>query len=418
MTVLENFSLEHAAQYGYSDSTDYDLLHNSQRYPPKAVLGLAVGQLLGQPLSSNSFTGGLRSPCFSILQGLGFQIVPKPVLQRYQRYSRHDISQLFEPGCIFTPGAGRWGISGIVDSPKGSGHFVFLVTLGEPTEGNPYQDSITEDGYLIWESQNRHDFHSSVIQQLLQHDPNQRNIHLFLRGNRTDRYAYMGVLAYHQHDPQLVRPVHFIWQIQNWDLSTNQLHEMGLPYRPALNPLYCPPIMLPPTLQLQRVEPPVATPVAIRGKSKRSQANVIDWAARDERNRGLGLCGELLVLQYEIDRLTQQGCNDLAQQVQHVALHNAAAGYDIASYHPDGRPKLIEVKSTQGPADTAFYISANEINAAKEQPDAYVIYRVYGLHFQASSVQFFELPGAVEQHCQLEAVSFRAQVGRGTAALG
>ncbi|MEC5205525.1 hypothetical protein QF022_000481 [Vogesella perlucida] len=101
----------------------------------------------------------------------------------------------------------------------------------------------------------------------------------------------------------------------------------------------------------------------------------------------------------------------MAAQVKHVALHNAAAGYDIASFYPDGRAKLIEVKITQGAADTPFYISDNEVNVSSEHPDAYVLYRMYGLNEKTDSVQFFELPGPVAQHCQLEAVSFRARVG-------
>ncbi len=412
LDVLAGFSLSAAAPYGYSDSTDYDLVHNSQRYPPKAVLGLAAAAVLGQPLPAKSFAGGQGSPCFAILQGLGFQIAPKPALQRYQRYSRYDISQLFEPGCSFSPGAGRWGIPGIVETPKNSGQFVFLVTLGPPTDGNPYQDAITADGYLIWESQSRHDFASPLIQQLLQHDPTQRAIHLFLRGNRHDQYAYMGVLAYHDHHPSKQNPVHFVWQILHWDLSPQQLADMALPYRAALNPLYQPTPAKPLPL-LQRVAPPAANPAPKRGKAKHAAAN-IDWAARDQRNRDLGLRGEQLVLRYEIAQLEQQGHAKLAAQVKHVALHNAAAGYDIASFYPDGRAKLIEVKTTQGPADTPFYISANEVKVSSEHPDAYVLYRVYGLSEDADSVQFFELPGPVGQHCQLEAVSFRARVVLGS----
>lgn len=143
LAALAGFSYRTAAQYGYSDSTDYDLLHDTQRYPPKAVLGLAAGQLLGQPLPPKAFAGGQGLPCFAILQDLGFQIVPKLALKRYQRYSRYDISQLFEPGCSFSRGSGRWGIPGIVETPKNSGQFVFLVTLGPPTEGTPSPQTAT-----------------------------------------------------------------------------------------------------------------------------------------------------------------------------------------------------------------------------------------------------------------------------------
>jgi hypothetical protein len=37
------------------------------------------------------------------------------------------------------------------------------------------------------------------------------------------------------------------------------------------------------------------------------------------------------------------------------------AGYDIASFAPDGRPRLIEVKTTNGWERTPFHISRNEL---------------------------------------------------------
>lgn len=119
----------------------------------------------------------------------------------------------------------------------------------------------------------------------------------------------------------------------------------------------------------------------------------IDWASRDQRNRDLGLRSERRVLQYEIAQLQQQGHAKFAAQVKHVALHNVSAGYEIASFYPDGRAKFIKVKTTQGRADTPFYISPNEVNVSSEHPDAYVLYRVYGLSKDADSVQFFEFPG-------------------------
>ncbi|SCK11597.1 DUF3427 domain-containing protein [Vogesella sp. LIG4] len=409
LAVLQDFSLEEAAQYGYSDSADYDLIHNSQRYPPKAVLGLAAGQLLGQALPASSFTGGLSSPCFHILENLGFTIAPKPALRRYQQYDRYAISQLFEPGCTFSPGAGRWGIPGIVETPKDSGHFVFLVTLGKPVEGNPYQDALTTDGYLIWESQTRHSFKSKAIQQLLVHNEQQHNVHLFLRPTSNSDYFYMGLLAYHSHDPQKTNPVHFVWRILNWDLSPETLQTMLLPVLPALNPTYSAPKTPAATQTLQRVAPPQATTSSHKRTGKKPASGNVDWAARDERNRDLGLQGEKLVLQYEIDSLRQCCRHDLAEQVQHIALSNSAAGYDIASFYPDGRPKLIEVKTTQGPSNTPFYISANEVLVSQILADAYVIYRVFDFKAGVVNVSFFEMTGSAEQNCKLEAVSFKAQ---------
>lgn len=48
------------------------------------------------------------------------------------------------------------------------------------------------------------------------------------------------------------------------------------------------------------------------------------------------------------------------------------AGYDIASFAPDGLPRLIEVKMTNGWERTPFHITSNELTAAEEPPECTV----------------------------------------------
>ena len=117
------------------------------------------------------------------------------------------------------------------------------------------------------------------------------------------------------------------------------------------------------------------------------------------------------MLRYEEEALKAAGRPDLAAQVRHVALIDCAAGYDIASFHGDGTPKRIEVKATQGPAETPFYISINEVLTSREDPACFSIYRVFELEPDAEQVKFYELEGDVELSCSLQAVSFRAFPG-------
>jgi hypothetical protein len=420
--VLSNFSLEYAAPHGYIQSTDYDLVYEGCRYPPKAVLGLAAERVLGRPLNSAEFSGGERSACFAALNSLGFEISPKTTnkplrfdsqgLERLQSYDRREIAGIFEPDAKFTRGAGLWGIQGIVETPANSGNFVFIVTLGKPVEGNPYQDALTLDGYLIWESQTRQDLQSRVIQKLLAHDPQERNIHFFLRPHERAKYTYLGLLEYFSHDPQKNNPVHFIWRIQNWDLSQECLDSLNLPVRPPLDPVYSPPHQAPVVQGLVRVPSPAQVPLPAaprrRTTSRATTDDPVDWAERDLRNRQLGLHGEMLVLKYEADMLRAAGRPDLADQVRHVALYDSAAGFDIASFRPDGRPKRLEVKTTQGPASTPFFISLNEVLASREYADSYFIYRVFDQQPGAEQVKFFELSGDVELSCGLVPITFRA----------
>lgn len=426
LQAMQSFSLDRAKDSGYGESTDYDLVHDGLSYPPKAIFGLAAQRIVGRPLSADEFSGGEVSPCFLILVGLGFEIVSKKStpqsnpslvgLVRGNAYSRLDISQIFEPGSKFTRGAGRWGLPGIVEVPPTSGNFVFLVTLGVPHEGNPYQDALAEDGYLIWESQSRHKLNSPAIEKMLGHDTDRNNIHLFLRGNINSGYTYFGLLEYFSHDPNSSEPVHFIWKILNWDFDKATLQSAGIALRAPLDPAYTPSTQIPTVGRLVKVAPPrVRSDVVSTGRTRRSVANKesnIDWAARDARNRRIGLDGEKLILQSEIDLLTAAGRMDLAVQVKHIALVNSAAGYDIASFLPDGTPMRIEVKTTQGPISAPFFISINEVLASREDPQSYWIYRVFGFKPDCGEAEYFVINGDVEDTCELMPTNFMAKPGK------
>lgn len=78
-------------------------------------------------------------------------------------------------------------------------------------------------------------------------------------------------------------------------------------------------------------------------------ARKFDVAGRDERNRALGRAGEERVLAHERASLRSAGRDDLAREVRWVSEEDGdGAGYDIASFAPDGLPRLIEVKTTNG----------------------------------------------------------------------
>ena len=62
-------------------STTYDLLYNDKRYPAKLVIALANEFVNGVVLDRTSFSGGLKSKCFSILEMEGFDIVEKDLVE-------------------------------------------------------------------------------------------------------------------------------------------------------------------------------------------------------------------------------------------------------------------------------------------------------------------------------------------------
>jgi 5-methylcytosine-specific restriction enzyme A len=64
-------------EHDFRDSTTYDVLHEGRRYPPKVVVGLAAGHLLGKPLAPRDFRAGLGTKCFRVLEAGGLKIVGK-----------------------------------------------------------------------------------------------------------------------------------------------------------------------------------------------------------------------------------------------------------------------------------------------------------------------------------------------------
>jgi hypothetical protein len=131
-----------------------------------------------------------------------------------------------------------------------------------------------------------------------------------------------------------------------------------------------------------------------------------DPAARDARNRTLGLQGEERAFHAERHRLSAAGREDLARKVRWVAQEDGdGAGYDIRSYSLSGSERLLEVKTTLGHARTPFYLSSNELAFSQERPDAFRLLRIYDF---AGSAKAFELEPPLTDHVGLLPTTYRA----------
>lgn len=134
-----------------------------------------------------------------------------------------------------------------------------------------------------------------------------------------------------------------------------------------------------------------------------------DYFAREAQNRSLGHAGELFALGFERWRLVQLGAAQLADQVRHVSVDDGdGLGYDIRSFEPDGRERFIEVKTTSFGERTPFFVSANEARFARDHRECFRLYRLFDFR---SAPRLFELTGPIEQHCLLDAVTYRASFG-------
>lgn len=135
-------------------------------------------------------------------------------------------------------------------------------------------------------------------------------------------------------------------------------------------------------------------------------ARRFDVAGREERNRALGYAGEERVLHHERASLRQAGREDLADRVRWVSQEDGdGAGYDILSFSPEGRERLIEAKTTNGWARTPFHISRIELEVSEERRDAWCLFR---LHDFARQPRAFELRPPLAAHVELIATSYSA----------
>ncbi len=135
-------------------------------------------------------------------------------------------------------------------------------------------------------------------------------------------------------------------------------------------------------------------------------ARKFDVAGRDERNRALGRAGEERVVAHERSALKVAGRDDLARRVRWVSEEDGdGAGYDIASFTPDERERLIEVKTTNGWERTPFYISRNELAVAKERQSEWCLFRLWNFSREPKA---FELHPPLDAHVSLTATGFQA----------
>ncbi|WP_292085553.1 MULTISPECIES: DUF3883 domain-containing protein [unclassified Brevundimonas] len=131
-----------------------------------------------------------------------------------------------------------------------------------------------------------------------------------------------------------------------------------------------------------------------------------DPAARDHRNRALGQWGEHHVFHHERAFLIAHDRPDLARKVEWTSQeHGDGAGYDIRSFDPAGKERLIEVKATRGGPATDFFLTRTEREVSAERPDAW---RLYRLHDLAAAPALFQLKPPLETTVTLTAETWRA----------
>jgi hypothetical protein len=310
----------------------------------------------------------------------------------------HDI---FSPDTIFTPQSGTWGLQGIVRIPNRFKDYIFLVTFNQSAVNYQFDENITESGILTWQSQPSQSLNEARILDFINHDHNKNNIYLFLRTNKKNKYTYLGKLAYLTHDTTREKPVHFKWQILDWDYTDDLLSRIQLTLVDD-NPDF-----VGNKSQLIKSNPPEIENGKLRRK-RNFQGRNIDFAENEAKNKKVGIGGEETVIKYEVNYLLSNGKPDLAEKVIHISkVIGDGTGYDILSYDLDGNKKYIEVKTTRGGQATPFYISASEYEFAELNSKNYFLYRLYNFSEKKECGYFYQFRFEDIKKLRKEPINFK-----------
>lgn len=416
------------SKYGFGKSRSYFLIEAGRSYDSKAIAGAAHGYqhpTLG-PLGSKDFSGG-DATVRARLEALGFTVVvtepktaPSRPLTLFEDYSRREVHDIFAPQTDFTPGAGQWGLQGIIEHQPGE--FLVFVTFGREQGEHKFDEGVTSDGVLTWQSQPNQTLETPQVKQLIAHDSERGNLRLFLRTRDRSAagavmpYTYLGRLSYLTHDAERERPVYFQWQlIDRWPPADAVLVRMGLALaateQPAIEPVAVTAAEM--TASLTETPPPMVSGRKGRRTADFRARKSPDRSVQDAKNRQLGLAGEVAVVTHEQTWLSANGRDDLAVQVRHVAVvEGDGTGYDVKSFELDGSDKFIEVKTTRGGMETDFLITANEIEFSKRHTLHYRLYRLYGFDAAHNRGSYFVRRGSLVEEPSLELlpVVFRARL--------
>ena len=139
-------------------------------------------------------------------------------------YSREEVKNILDPGGNYTPGAGTWGIHGVINIKQEFKNFVFFVTYGRKQGNHTFDEGISEEGILSWQTQPSQHLKEERVLRWVSQKENDCKIHLFVRNDKRNPFIYLGELDYQNHNRNIERPVWFTFKIKNWRYSP-QMHQ-------------------------------------------------------------------------------------------------------------------------------------------------------------------------------------------------
>lgn len=163
------------------------------------------------------------------------------------------------------------------------------------------------------------------------------------------------------------------------------------------------------TRKLQYVEPKSKSTKKYSKLRSIDAIKKTDYVQKAKSDAEIGEFGEKLALEYEVERLTALGRQDLAALVRRVSIKSDAFGYDIESYDLIGtkiKKIYIEVKTTVNKLDVDFQVSRNEVETSNSKKDTYCLFRIYDA--KNINPKFYKVYGKLEDHFELNPITFMA----------
>lgn len=163
------------------------------------------------------------------------------------------------------------------------------------------------------------------------------------------------------------------------------------------------------TRKLQYVEPKSKSTKKYSKLRSIDAIKKTDYVQKAKSDAEIGEFGEKLALEYEVERLTALGRQDLAALVRRVSIKSDAFGYDIESYDLIGtkiKKIYIEVKTTVNKLDVDFQVSRNEVETSNSKKETYCLFRIYDA--KNINPKFYKVYGKLEDHFELNPITFMA----------
>jgi hypothetical protein len=359
--------LDAGIDHPFGKPTKFELVHDSNRYAPKAVVGIAFRHLTGEILHHREFSGGEAPGQANYeLRRLGFKIEEKP---------KESVDE----------GAGN------IWTPEEVG---LLIT--------DYFDMLQLD--LTGQQYNKAE-HNRQLREALA-DRSKPSVE-FKHRNVSAVLLKLGLPYIDGYKPAKNFQRSLVDNVREYlDSHPALFTELGHATDTA-------PDQLPKLESLDRLfeAPPDDTPLPDEPpepwRSRKGQK--IDFVRRDASNRRLGRLGEEFAVELERRRLTGYGRDDLAKKVEWVSdTSGDGLGFDVLSFDEvDDSERLIEVKTTKMGKYFPFFVTSNEVRCSEAMARQYHLYRLFRF---SQRPRLYVLHGALSDLCRLEPVSYRATV--------